>query len=109
SHPLTSEPSADLTPIWLLHNRWVSVQHQQDGGVRHVCFIPPNYIPQTLLAASSQQTHSRIAVGCEDGRVIILAVPHDPFNWDLSDQQSLLAHHVNLKLKGFRKFLQWLN
>jgi len=97
SHPATSGPPASSTlPIWSLHDLWVQVERQEDHQVRRICYIPPHYARNTFFVASSQQTHSRIVVGCEDGRVIILAIPGNPFNGDLSNHESLPAHDTRL-------------
>ncbi|KAF9517698.1 hypothetical protein BS47DRAFT_1314031 [Hydnum rufescens UP504] len=65
-----------LTPlIWSLHDHWIQVEQGEDHWVRHVCYIPPHYSPSTRILVSSVQAQTRIAVGCRDGHVIILAVP----------------------------------
>jgi len=84
SSPATSGSIVGLAPlIWSLQGQWIQVKHQEGDHAQRICYIPPPHLPTILM--SSQQTHSRIAVGCHDGCVIILAVPSDPFNWHFDE------------------------
>ncbi|KAF9512012.1 hypothetical protein BS47DRAFT_1114305 [Hydnum rufescens UP504] len=66
-------------PIWSLEGQWIQGIQQEDGYARKICYIPPHHILTTNIVASSQPTYSQLAVGCGDGHVIILVVPHHLF------------------------------
>jgi len=71
-------PIVGSTPfVCSLHGRWIVVRKHEGGPLRRLCYIPPHYLPSTRILMSSQRTQSRVAVGCQDGRVIILTIPHD--------------------------------
>jgi WD40 repeat protein len=68
----TPGPSVGLTQlIWSVQGQWLQVKRKEDNHTRHICYIPPDY-SIAKISASSHPTHPRIAVGCRDGRVIIL-------------------------------------
>ncbi|KAF9504546.1 hypothetical protein BS47DRAFT_1307978, partial [Hydnum rufescens UP504] len=78
SPPAMFGPSMGLPlPIWSIFGRWVQAAWNEDGPVHRICYIPLHYLHNTGIVASSQQTHTHIAFGCGDGRVVILAVPHN--------------------------------
>ncbi|KAF9516881.1 hypothetical protein BS47DRAFT_612983, partial [Hydnum rufescens UP504] len=90
SSSVTPRPIGNSTLLtWscFLHGHWIKVQQFKDGHTRCICSIPPHH-PATKILRSSHQTHPQIAVGCEDGCVIILAIPLDPFNWHFSEEDA---------------------
>ncbi|KAF9517923.1 hypothetical protein BS47DRAFT_418069 [Hydnum rufescens UP504] len=81
----TAGPSVATTPlIWYHQSHWIQVMQQQDGHPRRICYIPSHHLLSTKLVVSSQETYSRLAVGCYDGRMIILIVSHDLLGQDFS-------------------------
>ncbi|KAF9504194.1 hypothetical protein BS47DRAFT_1308606, partial [Hydnum rufescens UP504] len=94
---LTSQPSHCLSPVvtprlfvdmtqlfWYHQDQWIQVL--QDGHARWICYIPPCHQPSTNIVVLIQQTYSQVVVGCDDGHMIILAVPHHLFSQYLSEE-----------------------
>jgi WD40 repeat protein len=139
SSSVTPELSVGWSPLFqYVQDSWIQVKWKEDGHnhTRYICCLPPHYISSCKIA-SSPQTHFQIAVGCQDGRVFILDLPHDTFNGyfmkepvdlgllptvatphssltshdtHLMNEETPLINHNTLHNRhtwGFRKFLQW--
>lgn len=65
-----------------LRDRWIQVGRRQDHRFRLICRIPSFCSPSIVdhVRVLGQETQSRVAVGCEDGRVIIIAIQDDAFD-----------------------------
>ncbi|KAF9517895.1 hypothetical protein BS47DRAFT_1325747 [Hydnum rufescens UP504] len=84
---ITPKPSVAMTPlIWQCEGHWIQVMQQQEGYARRICYIPEDHLTSTEIAVSSQETYSQLAVGCYNGHMIILVVPHDLFPWSFSKE-----------------------
>jgi len=89
-------PPVGLPPlIWSFHDQWIQVEHCKEHFIRRICYLPPQFSCTSNLIVSSHKTHTRIAVGCHNGQVLIIDVPRNPFNWCLNEEWSYtgLVYH----------------
>ncbi|KAF9508538.1 hypothetical protein BS47DRAFT_1488334 [Hydnum rufescens UP504] len=95
-------------PIWSLQGRWIQGIQQEEHYARKICYIPPHHFLNTKIVASSQPTYYLLAVGCDDGHVII-HVPHhlfpqhfieDPVNTWLIPTVATLPNHDTLLMNN---------